>query len=63
MDNIRAEMARRRVSQRHMAEQLGISQAAFSYRMSGKTPLDINELDTIAKTLGVPVESLVKDAA
>ena len=61
--NIRAEIARRRLSQRLVAEHLGISQPAFSARMSGKTALDVDDLLAIADLLGVPAADLLKDAA
>lgn len=57
--NIRAEMARRRVSQREVAERLGVSQQSLSYRLTGRTPFDVGELAAIADVLGVTAASLL----
>ena len=62
-DNIRAEMARRNRPQRLLAEHLGMSQAAFSARMQGRTPIDINELFAIADLLDLPAAQLLDGAA
>lgn len=57
--NVRAEMARRGVTQTSMARHLGLSQAAVSARIKGKTPFDINELSIVAHVLDVPLDSLL----
>ena len=57
--NVRAEMARAGVTQAALAKALGLSQAAISARLLGKTPFDINELTTIAEHLGVEVSVLL----
>lgn len=57
--NVRAEMARKGLSQTALAELLGISQTAVSKRLRGDTPWDINELIRAADTLGVPLETLL----
>lgn len=57
---IRAEVARRRLTQRELAEALGISQQSVHNRLSGKVVIDLHELGIIADTLGVTVESLVR---
>lgn len=56
---LRAEMARRKVSQSQLAGHLGMSQMAVSRRVSGETPLDIAELFAAADYLGVPVTALL----
>lgn len=61
--NVRAEIARQRITQRTLASALGMSPAAMSDRLSGKTPIDVNELEAIARFLKVSPESLLKDAA
>ena len=61
--NIRAEIARRNLSQRVIAEHLGVSQPSFSARMSGKTPIDVNELFAIADLLDVDPAALLKESA
>lgn len=42
-----------------LAARIGISQAAVSARIKGKTPFDINELVRIADALDVPLETLL----
>lgn len=56
---IRAEMARQRIKQRQLSEVLGVSQAQVSARLQGKVPIDVAELEKIAKFLGVPVTNLI----
>jgi transcriptional regulator with XRE-family HTH domain len=60
--NIRAEIARQRVSQRALADALGMSPAALSNRLTGMTPIDVNELGAIADVLRVTAASLLADA-
>lgn len=57
--NVRAEMARKGVSQEELAARLGFSQSVVSKRLRGITPFDINELTLIAQHLGVPLASLL----
>lgn len=59
VDNIRGEMARRRRKQTELAAVLGISQSGASNRMSGKVPLTVNELYSIAEWLDVDVTVLL----
>ena len=61
---VRAEVARRRVTQGALAEVLGMSQAAVSRRLSGAVAFDVEELSVVAAHLGGPVERLIpQDAA
>lgn len=60
--NIRAEMARRGISQTDLAHRLNLSQAAVSKRLRGVTPLDVNELYSIGTLLDVPVSVLMAGA-
>ena len=57
-DNIRAEMARRRVPQKTLAEALGITQQAVSQKLSGRRPLTDHEITVTARVLGVPAGDL-----
>lgn len=62
--NIRAELARRGLPQRSLARHLGLSTTVISKRLSGATPIDVNELEVIAEFLGMTVAELLgKDAA
>lgn len=60
--NIRAEVARRRIPQRVLAEALGLTQQSVSMRLAGKTPIDLNELGIIANVLGVEPAHLITQA-
>jgi transcriptional regulator with XRE-family HTH domain len=57
-DNIRAEMARRHMSQTVVANLLGLSTQAVSRRLCGETPFRITEIQQIAELLGVDVTEL-----
>jgi transcriptional regulator with XRE-family HTH domain len=59
--NIRAELARRRISQTALAAHLGVSQSWVASRLQGRTPFDVNELHAVAKFLGVPPSALLPD--
>lgn len=61
--NVRAELARRGLSQVDIAATLGVSQAAVSRRLSGSVPLDVNEVAAIADLLGITPSQLVSAAA
>ena len=61
VDNIRAEMARKRKRQADLAALLGIAQSGVSARMNGKVPFDLHELFLIADWLGVSVHALLAD--
>lgn len=56
--NIRAELARRRVSARTAAAELGLTQSALSRRLRGHVDFSASEVQTIATFLGVAVSSL-----
>ena len=58
-EEVRVAMARRRISQKSLAEAIGKSQPFMSRRLNGETPFDVAELDAIAGVLDVPIASLV----
>lgn len=61
-EEIRAWMGRRRVTGAALAKTLGVSPAWISYRLSGKQPIDLNDLDAIASALKVsPADLLPAD--
>ena len=60
---LRAEMARQRRTSIELAACLGVSQATAARRTNGETPLDLDEIETIAAWLDVPVAALLADAA
>lgn len=57
--NLRAELGRQKRKKSELALLLGISPAAVTRRVSGETPLDVNELCAIAAWLDVPVTALL----
>lgn len=52
-EEVRALMARRQMSGRTLALKLNVSPSWISYRLSGKQPIDINDLALIAGALDV----------
>jgi transcriptional regulator with XRE-family HTH domain len=61
--NIRAEMARRSLTQSALADRLGISQPSLSKRLSGQTQIEVRDLFGIADALGVHPADLLTPAA
>lgn len=62
---VRAEMARQRVSQAALARELGCSQQRISRRLSANPTYGFttDEVDRIARFLGVPVSRLISRPA
>lgn len=60
---IREAMTAAGITQTALAERLGLTQPAVSARLSGRTPITVDELRIIAATLGVDAGDLLKDAA
>lgn len=58
-EEIRVLLTRRRMSGRKLAEALGVSQSAMSARLTGVTPIDLNDLERIAGILNVEVTDLL----
>src|SRR5690606_22378013 len=58
-EEIRARLARQRLSGRELARRLGVSASWVSYRLTGSQPIDLNDLERIAKALGVSVRQLL----
>jgi transcriptional regulator with XRE-family HTH domain len=59
--NLRAELARRKLTYRQVAADLGLTTSSVARRMSGATPLDVDELAKFAEYLGVPVTALLDE--
>ncbi len=57
-EEIRAMMARRRLTGQRLARVLGVSNAWVSYRLNGRQAIDLNDLERIAAALDVPVHAL-----
>jgi len=58
-EEIRAMLGRKRMSQAHLARALGVSAMWISDRLRGVQPIDLNDLERIARALQVPVGSLL----
>lgn len=56
---IRAMLARRRISAAELARRLGVTQSYVARRMIGVQPIDLDELERIASILGVTVVDLI----
>jgi len=52
---IRAEMARQRVTGAELARRLGVSGPWVNYRLNGKQPFDTDDLERVAEALDRPV--------
>lgn len=52
-------MARRQVTQVQLAAGLGLSQPAIARRLSGRTPLTLDDVEAIAGVLDVPTAELL----
>ncbi len=57
--NVRAEMARARVSQTQLAQAAPFSQSSLSRSLAGSRSFTVSELTWIAERLGVSVASLL----
>lgn len=62
-DNIRAELARRRVSQAELAVLLGLTRQSISRRLNGEVPFRDGEVNRIADHLSVDVATLFRMSA
>lgn len=57
--NVRAEMARRNLSQQSMSQKVNLSQQALSRRMTGQIAFSVDELADIAVALDVTLTDLI----
>lgn len=60
---VRAALARRQITQTTLAEVTGRSQAYWSRRLSGRQPMSVADLTTVADLAAVPLASLLESAA
>ena len=61
-EEVRALMARRRMTGAEMARRLNVSQMWISYRLNGRQPIDLDDLEKIARILGVQPLDLLRSA-
>ena len=59
---VRVEMARRRMSQRALAETTGLSQSYIGRRLVGEMPFTTDDLALISTALDVPLSALIPPA-
>lgn len=59
---VRAELARRGLSQAKLGEALGIGQTQVNQRLTGHVEWRLSEIRTVAAFLDVPVSLLIGDA-
>jgi transcriptional regulator with XRE-family HTH domain len=59
--NMRAELARRGLVQRHLAAFMGWTRSSTSRRLDGTTPIDIDEVYQVAEFFGMPPLALFPD--
>lgn len=62
-EEIRVEMARQRINQVELAARMHVAQPWISRRLSGKTPLSLDDVERIAIGLKVHVSDLLGPAA
>lgn len=55
---LRAEMARQRLTQRRLAAKVGWSQQLLSTRLTGDVQMTVEELGKLADALGIETEQL-----
>jgi len=58
-EEIRALLARRRISGRELARQMGASHSWVNFRLTGRQPIDLNDLERFAIALRVPISELL----
>lgn len=58
---VRAEVARKQISQEKLAERVGCSRPYLQRRLTGTTPFDVAELALVAEALGVPMTQFLPE--
>lgn len=58
-DEIRALLGRRRISQAELARRLEVNSSWLNYRLTGRQPIDLNDLQLIADALDVSPATLL----
>lgn len=58
---VRAELARRKITGRDLATALGWSVTTTWRRLNGTNPFDVDELDAVARHLGIPIADLLPE--
>lgn len=61
--SLRAELARRKITQAEAALALGVSQSGMSQRLNGNANISAYELYVLANRLGVQIDALMPQQA
>lgn len=61
--NVRAELARRRMSAQTLATGVDMNRQTLGRRLSGYSPFTIDELDWIADFFGVSIVALIAESS
>lgn len=59
---VRAQLARKRISGTALAEKMNVSGAYISRRLTGEVPFDVADLEQIGQILDVPAIRFLEDA-
>ena len=62
LDEVRAQLARRHLTQQDLRQQAGITQSTMSRRMTGETAFTLPELFDVCAVLGMSVTELLQKA-
>lgn len=57
--NVRAELARRRITQTDVAQRLGVSRQNVAQRLNGSVDFRVGELIAVADMLGITIAELL----
>ena len=57
--NVRAELARRRITQTDVAQRLGVSRQNVAQRLNGSVDFRVGELIAVAEMLGITIAELL----
>ena len=57
--NVRAELARRRITQTDVAQRLGVSRQNVAQRLNGSVDFRVGELISVADMLGITIAELL----
>jgi transcriptional regulator with XRE-family HTH domain len=61
--NVRAELARRRITRTQLSEAVGMGRESLSRRLRDETDFTVTEITAIADYFGMPVCDLLEGAA
>jgi transcriptional regulator with XRE-family HTH domain len=62
-EEVRAWLARRRISGAELARRIGRSQTFVAKRLDGRQAFDIDDLEMVANVLGIAPEQLITSAS